>query len=206
MLALKHVLQFVEEGLASGIHVSSNLETFNHLQELSGHASRLNKYSILHAETSELVQFPFFKSENVQKLGGHMGQIHKLLKDLVPIAKERNTNLLTNTQEEIIEQIVQGKIAIPEEKLKEIKIKNESELMLKTFGKHFEDPNFNLRLMLELLNSLTCNNETISPKSISEIIICEMLVKDNILNHSLDDVTNLRGIDKSFFMHLNQQK
>ncbi len=56
------ILQFVEEQLASGAHVSSNHTTYSELRKLSGHISNLNKYMISYATREELETHPFLRT------------------------------------------------------------------------------------------------------------------------------------------------
>jgi len=183
-----NLLQYVEEQLVTGIHVSSNQNNFSELRKLSGHSSRLKRFSFGFTSQTELEQYKFFKNEDVKKIGGHFGQIYSLLKDLVPRLEQRPQIMGKPFHGDVvIEQIVSGKLIPPDHLIKELVdtlIQTEAELIKTLSYMKKKDSLVAVKLLNELLHE---GDLSICPKVFHELKVCNILVDHNILNHAFND-------------------
>jgi hypothetical protein len=186
-----NVLQFVEEQLASGIYLSHTyVET-----ELPGHASRLARYTLRYADAKELEKYPFYQNADVIKLGGHFGQIFQYLRDAVPKARMIYPEQCKETASsfDIIEKIVQGEVVIPEndrQRIVEAMVQRESDeifnVLCKTVSQQ-RSSNPAVTLLTKLCNS---DNNAVAPLTFPELLLCEEMVKANILSHEFNETNS----------------
>ncbi|EFC38899.1 predicted protein [Naegleria gruberi] len=181
-----NLLQFVEEQLATGVHVSSNFSTFTDLRKLSGHTSRLKKYTFSYTTQTELEQYPFLRNDDIKKLGGHFGQIYSVLKELIPIMQDHHPSLKSKPHNEIISDIVNGHIQVPAEDIKKVvdgMIRTEAIELANIIGIIYDNEGGEIVDVLDLI----AGNNSFFPSTAQHRKICSKLVEQNILGQSTND-------------------
>ncbi len=119
---------------------------------------------------------------------GDMEQIFAILKSVVPIV-QLNSQYIYASYNDIISDVVNGNIEVPIgdiEKIIQSKLQKEANEIFARVKEVMEKKSVSLvRKVLFDLNSK--RNAEYQPETIEELLICESLVKGNVLTYSFND-------------------